>query len=71
MVRIRVTVYVSSRCIVRGTLNDLSCPYFLTEVMVRAHFVTLIEVGMHVSAAIPGLTLHVDVVGQLIRMHPG
>ena len=53
LVRIKVTVYVSLRRRVRKTLYSLYCPYFLSEVMVkytrkvRRHFVTLIEVGMH------------------------
>ena len=52
-VSIRVIVYVSLRRRVRRTLNDLYCPYFLPEVMVkftrktRGHFVMLIEISMH------------------------
>ena len=56
----RVTVQVSLRRRVKTTLYDLSCPYFLPEVMVkfsrkaRGHFVTLIEVGVHVIEGISG-----------------
>ena len=58
--RIRVRVYVSSRIIVRRTLYNLYCPYFLPEVMVKftrratGHFMTLIEVGMHLIMCISG-----------------
>ena len=44
----------------RWTLNDLCCPYFLPEVMVkftrkaRGHFVMLIESGMHRFECIAG-----------------
>ena len=58
LVRIKVTVYVSLRRRVRKTLYSLYCPYFLPEVMVkytrkaRRHFVTLIEVCMHLITCI-------------------
>ena len=43
-----------------GHFMTFTCPYFLPEVMVkftwkaRGHFVTLIEVGMHLIACISG-----------------
>ena len=54
----RVTVYVSSRIIVKRTLYDLNCPYFSPVVMVKfmrrvmGHFVTLIETGMYLIRCI-------------------
>ena len=54
----RVTVYVSSRIIVRRTLYDLYIVYLLPDVMVKftrrvtGHFVTLIETGMYLNRCI-------------------
>ena len=59
-VRISVTVDVSLRRRVRRTLYDLYCLYFLPEVMVkfrkkaRGHFVTLIQIGMHLIECTSG-----------------
>ena len=47
--------FASSRSRVRGTFNDLYCPNFSPEVMLkltirmRGHFATLTSVGMHVT----------------------
>ena len=57
---IRVTVYVSSRILVRRTPYDLYCLYFSPEVMVKftrrvtGHFVTLIKSGIHRITCISG-----------------
>ena len=56
----RVTVDDSSRRTVRRTLNDLSCLYFSPEVTAkftiraRKHFVTLVEIGLHLIECNPG-----------------
>ena len=57
---IRVTVYVSSRIIVRRTLYYLYLPYVSPEGMIKftrratGHFVTLIEIAMHLITCISG-----------------
>ena len=60
LVRIRVTVYVSSRIIIRRTLYDQYCPYISPELMVKftrsvkGYFVSVIENGMQVITFICG-----------------
>ena len=57
---IRVTVYVSSRIIVRRILYYLYLPYVSPEGMIKfarratGHFVTLIEIAMHLITCISG-----------------
>ena len=54
-----VTVYVSLRRRVSGTLYDLYCPYFWREVVVKflrrveGHFMMLIEISVHLIQCTP------------------